>query len=70
MAHVITLTLAYCDNAVVRNVFSNLEKAHEYCKTLGMTDSYMIVYRNIKRINSYMWTDGKYHYYLQKMKVQ
>lgn len=70
MKKVITITLQKAGSYAIRDVYSNLEKAVEKCKEIGLTDSYMIVYRSIKARGTYNWECNGYYYVMEQHNVQ
>ena len=70
MKKVITVTLQKDENFAIRDVYSNLEKAVKMCEQIGLTDSYMIVYRSVKLRGTYSWQCNGYYYVMEQHPVQ
>jgi hypothetical protein len=70
MANVINLLVTKGELTAVRQSFSNLKKAVEMCKMIGLVDSYMIVYRDMERWGEFTWFENGYKYSLSKNKVE
>ena len=70
METVTILTLTFNGATAVVDAFTNLKKAVELCDNRQLTDSYMIVYRSIKRHGEYGWLTERGRYRLTQVEVR